>query len=50
MAGKKPSTEKHTSEQAAESASKELRDGRTGQDSKTAEGSALSQKEPDKEK
>lgn len=36
---------KETSDKAAKSASKVLRDGRTGSDSKTAAGSALSQKE-----
>lgn len=36
---------KSTSDDAAESASKVLRDDRTGKDSKTAAGSALSQKE-----
>jgi hypothetical protein len=36
---------KETSGNAAKSASKVLRDGRTGKDSKTAAGSALSQKE-----
>ena len=41
---------KSTSEDAAESASKVLRDERTGKDSKTAAGSALSQKEPEKKK
>jgi hypothetical protein len=35
---------KETSDKAAKSASKVLRDGRTGKDSKTAAGSALSQK------
>ncbi len=36
---------KETSDKAAGAASKVLRDGRTGKDSKTAAGSALSQKE-----
>jgi len=36
---------KETSDKAAKSASKVLKDGRTGKDSKTAAGSALSQKE-----
>lgn len=35
---------KETSKKAASAASKVLRDGRTGKDSKTAAGSALSQK------
>ncbi len=35
---------KQTGKKAASSASKVLRDGRTGKDSKTAAGSALSQK------
>ena len=39
----------HTGEKAGESASKVLRDGRTGKDSKTAAASALSQR-PDKKK
>ena len=38
---------KTTGEDAAESASKVLRDGRTGDDSKSAAGSALSQAEKD---
>ena len=40
MAGKK------TSKKAATAASKVLRDGRTGKASKTAAGSALSQRQP----
>jgi hypothetical protein len=36
---------KETGDKAAKSASKVLRDGRTGKDSKSAAGSALSQKE-----
>lgn len=44
MAGKK------TSKQAASAASKVLRDGRTSKASKTAAGSALSQREPRKGK
>lgn len=40
---------KVTSDKAASTASKVLRDGRTGKDSKTAAGSALSQK-PGKKK
>ena len=39
--------DKQTSDEAATSASKVLQDGRTGDDSKTAAGSALSQKEDD---
>jgi hypothetical protein len=39
----------HTSEKAGKAASKVLKDGRTGKDSKTAAGSALSQ-HPDKKK
>jgi hypothetical protein len=39
----------HTSEKAGKAASKVLKDGRTGNDSKTAAGSALSQR-PDKKK
>jgi hypothetical protein len=39
----------HTSEKAGKAASKVLKDGRTGKDSKTAAGSALSQR-PDKKK
>lgn len=39
----------HTSEKAGKAASKVLKDGRTGEDSKTAAGSALSQR-PDKKK
>ncbi len=38
-------TEKKTGKKAAEAASDVLRDGRTGKDSKTAAGSALSQRE-----
>lgn len=38
------SSNKTTSKQAASSASKVLRDGRTGKDSKAAAGSALSQR------
>lgn len=41
---------KVTSKSAAKSASKVLRDKRTGQHSKTAAGSALSQREPKKRK
>jgi len=41
---------KVTSKEAASAASKVLRDGRTGRDSKTAAGSALSQREPKKKK
>ncbi len=41
---------KSTSPKAAEAASDVLRDGRTGKKSKTAAGSALSQKEPGKTK
>jgi hypothetical protein len=37
--------DKKTSDKAAKSASKVLKDGRTGKDSKSAAGSALSQKE-----
>ena len=37
--------DKKTSPKAAKAASKTLRDGRTSKDSKTAAGSALSQKE-----
>lgn len=36
---------KETSDKAAKSASKVMQDGRTGKDSKSAAGSALSQKE-----
>jgi hypothetical protein len=39
---------KKTSAKAAKAASKVLLDGRTGKDSKTAAGSALSQREPKK--
>lgn len=39
---------KQTSPRAATAASKVLRDGRTGKDSKTAAGSALSQTKPKK--
>lgn len=39
----------HTSEKAGKAASKVLKDGRTGKDSKTAAGSALSQR-PDKKR
>jgi hypothetical protein len=42
--------DKKTSPKAAKSASKVLNDGRTGKDSKTAAGSALSQKEGSKKK
>ena len=41
---------KKTSPKAAKSASKVLKDGRTGKDSKTAAGSALSQREKGKGK
>lgn len=41
---------KKTSPEAASAASKVLRDKRTGKDSKTAAGSALSQAEKDKKK
>ena len=41
---------KETSGKAAKSASKVMRDGRTGKDSKSAAGSALSQKEGGKKK
>ena len=41
---------KATSKRAAKSASKVLRDGRTGRDSKTAAGSALSQREKKRKK
>lgn len=41
---------KETSSKAAKSASKVLSDGRTGKDSKSAAGSALSQKEGGKKK
>ena len=41
---------KQTSPQAASAASKVLRDGRTGKDSKTAAGSALSQTPSKKKK
>lgn len=41
-------TGKTTSDKAAKSASKTLRDNRTSKDSKTAAGSALSQKEKGK--
>ena len=44
------SDNKSTSETAASAASDVLRDDRTGDDSKTAAGSALSQKEPDGKK
>lgn len=44
MAGRK------TSNKAASAASRVLRDGRTSKDSKTAAGSALSQKAPKKRK
>lgn len=40
--------DKKTGPKAAKSASKVLQDGRTGKDSKTAAGSALSQKEANK--
>ena len=40
-----PMTDKKTSPKAAKAASKVMKDGRTGADSKTAAGSALSQKE-----
>ena len=40
--------DKKTSPKAAKSASKVLKDGRTGKDSKAAAGSALSQKEANK--
>ena len=43
-------SDKKTSPQAAHAASKVLQDGRTGKDSKTAAGSALSQKEGSNEK
>ena len=39
---------KKTGKKAGEAASDVLRDGRTGKDSKTAAGSALSQREPQK--
>jgi hypothetical protein len=39
----------HTSEKAGKAASNVLKDGRTGEDSKTAAGSALTQR-PDKKK
>ena len=39
----------HTSAKAGKAASKVLKDGRTGKDSKTAAGSALAQR-PDKKK
>ncbi|NJC34641.1 hypothetical protein GGR88_002155 [Sphingomonas jejuensis] len=42
--------DKKTSSEAARSASKTLRDGRTSKDSKAAAGSALSQKEGSKKK
>ena len=42
--------DKKTSDKAASSASKVLQDGRTGKNSKTAAGSALSQKEGSKKK
>lgn len=41
---------KETSDKAAKSASKVLRDDRTGKDSKTSAGSALSQKESEGKK
>jgi len=41
---------KETGDKAAKSASKVMRDGRTGKDSKAAAGSALSQKEGSKKK
>lgn len=41
---------KVTSKKAASSASKVFRDGRTGKDSKSAAGSALSQREPKRKK
>lgn len=44
------SKDKSTSAKAATSASKVLRSGSTGKDSKTAAGSALSQKKPAKGK
>lgn len=40
--------EKKTSDKAAKAASRVLKDGRTGKDSKTSAGSALSQKENSK--
>lgn len=43
-------SERKTSSKAASAASKVLRDGRTGKDSKTAAGSALSQAAPKKKK
>jgi hypothetical protein len=43
-------SDKSTSDKAASAASDVLRDGRTGDDSKTAAGSALSQKERDGKK
>lgn len=42
--------QRKTSQKAAKSASKVLRDKRTGKDSKTAAGSALSQRAPKKKK
>lgn len=42
--------ERKTSPKAASAASKVLRDGRTSKDSKTAAGSALSQRAPKKKK
>ena len=42
--------ERKTSNKAASAASRVLRDGRTSKDSKTAAGSALSQKAPKKRK
>lgn len=45
---KPASADKTTGSKAAKSASKVLRDDRTGKDSKTAAGSALSQKEKKK--
>lgn len=42
--------QRKTSAKAARAASKVLRDGRTGKDSKTAAGSALSQRAPRKGK
>jgi hypothetical protein len=42
--------DKKTGDKAAKSASKVLKDGRTGKDSKAAAGSALSQKENAKKK
>jgi hypothetical protein len=48
MAGRR--TSKVTSKKAASSASKVLRDGRTSRASKTAAGSALSQRPPSKKR